>query len=109
MRWIAIMWLMLGGCLGGCTGKDASFEQKQQALAATMDVLRQARFKGQVRFSEAGSPFGFNAATNWSLGPQQMTFAVEGDCDFTQAPRPGEMVATFPSKTVTITPTPVTP
>ena len=76
--------------LAGCSGKNATFEQRQEHLTSTMDALRLARFKGQVRFNEGGSPFGVNAATNWSLGPQQVTLAVEGDVDFTQTPRLGE-------------------
>ena len=91
MRTLAMfILLVVSGCLGGCAGKNASFDQRQKALASSMDVLRQARFKGSVRFNEAGSPLGFNAATSWSLGPQQMTFSVEGDVDFTQPGRPPE-------------------
>ena len=82
--WLLIAFLSLGS---GCAGKNLSFEQKQQHLANSLDALRQARFKGSIRFNEGGSILGINYGMYGSLGPQQVTLMVEGDVDFTQTPR----------------------
>ena len=86
---IGLAALLLAGCVG-CTGKATTFDESQKNFAQTLDGLRQANFKGRVRFNEGGSILGVNAATNWSLGPQQVTLSVEGEVDFTDAPREAE-------------------
>ena len=78
---------MLWAALAGCAGKNDTFDQRQQKFDARMDALRQANFKGVVEFIEAGSPFGVNVATNWSFGPQQMSFRARGEIDFTKPAR----------------------
>ena len=88
---IGLAALLLAGCMEtGCAGKDATFEQRQAHMAQGLDALRQARFKGSFMFNEGGSALGINASTNWSLGPQQVTLFVNGEVDFTEAPRTPE-------------------
>ena len=91
-----VLWCLIGiGVVllaSGCAGKNATFAEKQQNMVAAMDALRQANFKGQIRFNEGGSILGLNASTNWSLGPQQVTLAVEGEVDFTKPARTPESV-----------------
>ena len=96
--WIVGGFLFAGGCLMslGCAGKNATFGEKQQALASALEALRQSNFKGEVDFNEGGSLLGVNAATNWSLGPAQSTLHVRGEVDFTKSPRSPE--ATAPTK-----------
>ena len=79
------------GCLmnTGCA-KDATFDQRQQTLAGTLDALRQSRFKGEVDLNLGGSPLGVNYGGFASLGPQQSTLHVRGEVDFTNPARPGE-------------------
>ena len=87
-----LIWIFLAlfglSIIGGCAGKDATFEQRQQSLSSSLEALRQAKFKGAIRFNEGGSILGFNISNHFSLGPQQVTLMVEGDVDFTTTPRP---------------------
>ena len=88
------VWMVLLGLIAvicaGCAGKNATFDERQAHMTNMMEALREANFKGQVRFNEGGSLLGVNAATNWSLGPQQVTLQIEGEVDFQHAPRPVE-------------------
>lgn len=93
---LSLLLALFAGCLAGCAAKDTSFDQRQQHLAGALDALRLANFNGQFRFNEGGSPLGLNAATNWSLGPQQMTVSVEGTVDFTKPPRAPSTADTAP-------------
>lgn len=95
MLWMVGALIFMGGCLGllGCAARTRASSKSNSTLPQRLDVLRQARFKGAIRFNEGGSPLGFNWATNGSLGPQQMTLSVEGEVDFTQAPRASETSA----------------
>lgn len=95
---IILFAIMCFNGMAGCTGKNDTFDQRQQKFDARMDALRQANFKGEVEFTEAGSPLGVNVATNWSIGPQQMSFRARGEVDFTKPARVPELTILVPAK-----------
>ena len=71
----------------GCAPKNATFEQHEQHAIAMMDHLREARFKGHVRFAEGGSFLGVHFRESAWLGPSDSTLDFAGDVDFTVPPR----------------------
>lgn len=88
--------LGFGGCLAGCsTAEPLTADQqaaKQAQLESTLAALEKANFEGQVDLEIGGSPFGLNACTSWSLGPQVSTLGIHGRVDFTDIPRSSDPV-----------------
>lgn len=81
LRWLSVflvLWFLFG-----CS-KNMSFEQKQAVVEQTLTSLKEARFKGRVRFYAAGSPLAFTAQQRFAFGPEQTLMWIEGDVDFSE-------------------------
>lgn len=68
--------------LSGCAGKDATFEQQQQARADFIQNLKDAKFKGRAWMKNGGSPLSVGSKNVFFLGPENMESGFEGDVDF---------------------------
>lgn len=90
MKRVCLIGLMLvcGGCLMGCVsaGQGSPVADQTAALDANLGVLKDAKFKGSVRYQSNGSPFGFGMhnVNFFSIGPREVGLTVEGQVDFAE-------------------------
>lgn len=79
-----VVLLLVGGCVSA--GQGANVAEQAAALDAQLAALKDAKFKGSVRYQSNGSPLGLGMhnVNFFSIGPREMGLTIEGQVDFTE-------------------------